>query len=75
MRNRTENPRCGDPTRPLLMLADLERWVENGADWRALEVSDELAVVELRTCYGEPVDTLKSTDPRLIEYVRAQRAG
>lgn len=61
--------------RPTLTLADLESWVESGADWRALEISDELAVVELRTCYGEPVDTLESTDSRLIEYLRAQRAG
>ncbi len=60
--------------RPTLTLVDLERWVQSGADWKALEISDELAVVELRTCYGEPVDTLKSTDPRLIEYLRAQLA-
>jgi len=60
--------------RPTLKLADLERWVESGAEWTALEVSDTLAVLELRTCYGEPVDTLESTDPRLIEYVRTQRA-
>ena len=56
--------------RPRITLAELERWIENGADWRALEVADELAVIELRTCYGEPVDTVRSTDPGLIEYVR-----
>jgi hypothetical protein len=75
VRGPSENPERGAPPRPSLMLPDLERWVENGAHWRAIEVSDELVVVELRTCYGEPVDTLKSTDPPLIEYVRAQRAG
>ena len=73
MPGRAQNPDA--PLRPSLTLPELERWVENGADWRALEVSDELAVVELRTCFGEPVDTLESTDPRLIEYVRAQRPG
>jgi hypothetical protein len=73
VRGRSEDPAA--PARPSLVLADLERWVENGAGWRALEVSDELAVVELRTCSGEPVDTLESTDPRLIDYVRAKRGG
>jgi hypothetical protein len=73
--DRGENPQQGAPSRPSLTLPDLERWIEGGADWRALEIADELAVIELRTCYGEPVDTLESTDPGLIEYVRGQRAG
>ena len=38
-----------------------------------LEVSDERAVVELCTCYGEPVDTVQSEAPELIEFVRAHR--
>ena len=58
--------------RPTLTVADLERWEENGATWRALEVSDERAVVELRTCYGEPVDTLAGDAPELIDFVRAR---
>lgn len=61
--------------RPRLTFPDLERWEQSGAEWRALEISDELAVVELCTCYGEPVDTLESTDPQLIEYLRAQLPG
>ena len=56
--------------RPGLTLADLERWEENGAGWRALEVSDERAVVELCTCYGEPVDVLAGEAPELVAYVR-----
>ena len=60
-------------SRPTLTLPELERWVENGAGWTALEVSDRVAVIELRTCHGEPVDTLSSTDRRLIEYVRSNR--
>ena len=61
--------------RPTLTLSDLQQWVHSGAQWTALEISDELAVIELSTCTGEPVDQLESTDRRLIEYVRAQRAG
>jgi hypothetical protein len=51
-------------------VADLERWEDNGASWRALEVSDERAVVELCTCYGEPVDVLTGEAPELVAYVR-----
>jgi hypothetical protein len=58
--------------RPTLNVADLERWEENGAGWRALEVSDERAVVELCTCYGEPVDTLAGDSRELIEFVRSR---
>ncbi len=56
--------------RPSLTLSDLKRWEDNGASWRALEVSDALAVVELCTCYGEPVDVVQGDSPELIEYVR-----
>jgi hypothetical protein len=52
---------------------DLERWEEHGATWRTLELSDERAVVELCTCYGEPVDRLQSVQPELIEFVRSHR--
>ncbi len=59
-----------EPVRPGLSVADLERWEDNGASWRALEVSDERAVVELCTCYGEPVDVLAGEAPELVAYVR-----
>jgi hypothetical protein len=52
-------------------VADLERWEEHGASWRTLELSDQRAVVELCTCYGEPVDRLEGTEPELVEFVRA----
>jgi hypothetical protein len=61
--------------RPPVTVADLERWEENGATWHALEISNERAVVELCTCYGEPVDTLQSDAPELIEFVRARRSS
>lgn len=48
----------------------LERWCDYGADYRVLQLSDEGAIVELRTCFGEPVERLESSDPRLLEYLR-----
>lgn len=60
-------------SRPPLTVEALTRWEQNGATWRALEISDERAVVELCTCYGEPVDTLQSDRPELIEFVRSRR--
>jgi hypothetical protein len=62
-----------DSARPSVTVEDLERWEDNGATWRALEVSDERAVVELCTCYGEPVDMARSEDPAVIRWVRAHR--
>jgi hypothetical protein len=65
----------GESERPPITIEGLERWVENGATWRALEVSDERAVVELCTCYGEPVDRLQTAEPGVIDFVRAQEAA
>ena len=62
-----------EPVRPSITVEDLERWEENGATWRTLELTDERAVVELCTCYGEPVDTLQSEAPEVIEFVRGRR--
>jgi hypothetical protein len=59
--------------RPGVTIEDLTRWEEHGAVWRTVEVSDEGAVVELCTCYGEPVDTVRSRAPELIAFVRAHR--
>jgi len=56
-------------------LEDLQRWEDHGATWRALELTDEQAIVELCTCYGEPVDVVRSRDPRLIAFVRAREAA
>jgi hypothetical protein len=47
----------------------LERWEAHGATWRVLILSEKLAVVELCTCHGEPVDTLRSRDPVLLRYL------
>ena len=48
----------------------LLRWEEHGAEWRVLHLSDERAIVDLCTCYGEPVDQLDSTDAELIAWLR-----
>ena len=60
--------------RPGLTIEDLERWEDHGATWRAVEVSDEQVVVELCTCYGEPVDMLASEAADVIAFVRAHPA-
>ncbi len=60
-----------DPIRPGLTIEALERWEENGAIWRAVDVSDQRVVVELCTCYGEPVDMLTSQAPDVIAFVRS----
>ena len=52
----------------------LRRWEDHGAEWRAVHVSDEHAIVDLCTCTGEPVDRLESSDPELIRFIR-DRAG
>jgi hypothetical protein len=52
---------------------DLQRWQDHGAMWRPVEISDELAVVELCSCFGEPVDMVQGTAPELIEFVRRHR--
>jgi hypothetical protein len=68
---------AGDPPerdRAPVTIEELERWEEHGATWRTIEVTDERAVVELCTCYGEPVDMRTGDAPELIEFVRAHRA-
>ncbi|MDQ6746012.1 MAG: hypothetical protein M3Z27_08395 [Actinomycetota bacterium] len=56
-----------------LTLADLRRWEDHGATWRALEVDEEFVVVQLCTCFGEAVELARSGEPQVIEYVRASR--
>ena len=52
-------------------IAELQGWERNGATWRAIELTDRRAVVELCTCSGERVDVVESDDPPLVEFVRA----
>jgi hypothetical protein len=67
--------RLDSPDRPRLTRADLERWQDSGATWRALEITDTGAVVQLCTCTGEPVDVLAGTGADLVAFVRAHRTG
>jgi hypothetical protein len=61
--------------RHALTIRELEDWEHHGATWRAVELSSTRAVVELCTCYGEPVDIVAGEAPELIEYVRSRRVG
>jgi hypothetical protein len=56
--------------RAALTTADLQRWEEHGATWRAKEISEDRVVVELCTCYGEAVDLAESEAAEVIAYVR-----
>jgi hypothetical protein len=47
----------------------LLRWEEHGAIWRARSVTETEAVVDLCTCYGEPVDQVRFTDPEVLRYL------
>ncbi len=58
---------------PGVTIEYLEEWEEHGAVWRAVDVSDELAVIDLCSCTGEPMDRVQSDEPELIAYVRAHR--
>jgi hypothetical protein len=51
-------------------LAELEDWEGHGATWRALELDGKHAVIQLCSCFGEPMDQVESSDPQLIQYVR-----
>jgi hypothetical protein len=60
--------------RTTVTIEELKRWRDNGAVWRALEVTDELAVIDLCSCTGEPMERVESDAPELIAFVRAHRA-
>jgi hypothetical protein len=53
----------------------LDRWEAHGATWRVLILTETLAVVELCTCHGEPVDTLRSTDPAFLRFLSERASG
>ena len=50
-------------------LAVLLRWEAHGATTRVVALGEHLAVVELCTCHGELVDTLRSGDPALLRHL------
>jgi hypothetical protein len=50
----------------------LKDWELNGATWRAVELTDRHAVIDLCSCTGERMDRVESDQPELIEYVQAR---
>jgi hypothetical protein len=54
-----------------LTVDDLVRWVQFGAHWRLVDLSDERAVVDLCACTGETVERRESDDPEVVRYVRS----
>jgi hypothetical protein len=53
-------------------LATLLRWEAHGAVWRLRYLTEKVAMVDLCTCHGEPVDELRSSDPELLRYLAAR---
>jgi hypothetical protein len=53
------------------LLGVLERWEAHGAIWRVLTLTEKLAIVELCTCHGTPVEQLRSSEPEVIRFLRA----
>ena len=51
-------------------VADIERWTDSGAGYEVLVLTDERAILQLKTCHGEPVERLESEDPRLVAWLR-----
>jgi hypothetical protein len=50
----------------------LRRWEEHGAVWRVVSAGPDRAIVELCTCYGEPVELIESDDPALLEFLSGE---
>lgn len=61
-------------TSPALTVDGLERWVQFGAQWHVMHLSNDRATVELCACTGEPVERLESHDPAVIDYLRTAQA-
>jgi hypothetical protein len=59
-----------DPGYGPVTIEELEDWVLFGATWRAIEITDERAIVELCQCTGELVERRETADAGMIEYLR-----
>ena len=64
-----------DPGYPPVTIDDLERWVEFGARWGAVQIADGRAIVELRQCTGELVERRQTDDAAMIDYLRTHRSN
>ena len=50
----------------------IERWVDSGADYRVVHLSDGQAIVDLCTCDGQPMERLEAADERLVAWLRGR---
>lgn len=48
----------------------VRRWEDHGAEWHVVGIENGRAMVDLCTCYGEPVDRLESDDEEFVSFVR-----
>jgi hypothetical protein len=53
-----------------LTIDELEDWVRSGGHWQVLDISNQQAEVEFRTCTGEPMDRRRTHDSNVIGYLR-----
>lgn len=53
----------------------LRRWEDHGAMWRVVSLGPERAIVDLCTCYGEPVDRLESDDRDLLRFLEGRTSS
>ena len=53
----------------------LRRWEDHGAQWRVVSMGEDRAIVDLCTCYGEPVERIESEDPELLRFLRESDGG
>ena len=65
----------GELSMRVTTVAELEDWEQSGAVWQPVEITPERAVVDLCTCFGEPMDRVQSEDPLVIEFVRTHQLG
>ena len=56
-------------------IIELEDWEQGGAVWQPVKITAEQAIVDLCSCFGEPMDRVQSDDPEFIEFVRTHRPG
>lgn len=59
-----------EPGHRPVTIDELERWVAAGANWRAVELTGERAVVDLCQCTGELVERRVTADAGTIAYLR-----
>jgi adenylate kinase family enzyme len=64
----------GDELRPVDVspLHILKMWEQSGAEWTSIRINAAEVEIELRTCAGELVEEIRSSDLELVRYVTAR---